>query len=729
MADSDGKVRIIIDTNADTAAKALDNTSKAFDKTGNAARSASSIFASFQQDIDKNTIALRDMALGGGENTQKFKELAQRTKEYQQMLDNASKTVEKATGSFNLQADITKKLAGAVKGLAGAYLGVQGIKALINYSKEAVQNIREEEIAIKQLNQTLMNAGVYTSQYSSQLQKLANEIQENSNYGNEAVLKAVALGQAYVGNIKISKELTKATVDFASATGMDLEQAFSLVGKSIGSQTNALGRYGISLKKGMTESQKMEAIQKQLDARYRGSANEMKNSSEQLKNALGELSKSFGRILNPAVEATELKLKSGAYSLRDWIDNVRILHSEINKLDLQESQTRYKQLETYLNKLDAKQKKQGYLSGPEKGKYKQSVKDLLEVEAHMDSLFKKEREMAKLSNATGNLRLNDNFGEINTENTKKAKDAIDKLNDSIAEQKRRVELTALTYGTSSIQVQKAFEQYKQLNGQLQSISRLFETPKGAYQELSDKVSIYTAKLRDLAAEQKVGTTDWAEYTQKLKNAQTELENVNKSLEDNGIKIDDVSKRISSSLSSGLISALRSGGSAFDVFSNIAVGALQKVLDKILEMSVITPLLNTFSGGIGGSLLSFFGFKNGGVFKNGNVIPFAKGGLVNKPTLFPMANGGTGLMGEAGTEAVMPLKRMANGKLGVEASGNNGTVINIYNQSNSQIETRKRDNGSMDIIIKRVNEALMNERTSSGFRAAYQREDRKGVQAC
>lgn len=95
----------------------------------------------------------------------------------------------------------------------------------------------------------------------------------------------------------------------------------------------------------------------------------------------------------------------------------------------------------------------------------------------------------------------------------------------------------------------------------------------------------------------------------------------------------------------------------------------------------------------------------------------------------MANGGTGLMGEAGTEAVMPLKRMANGKLGVEASGNNGTVVNIYNQSNSQIETRKRDDGSMDIIIKRVNEALMNERTSSGFRAAYQREDRKGVQAC
>ena len=95
----------------------------------------------------------------------------------------------------------------------------------------------------------------------------------------------------------------------------------------------------------------------------------------------------------------------------------------------------------------------------------------------------------------------------------------------------------------------------------------------------------------------------------------------------------------------------------------------------------------------------------------------------------MANGSTGLMGEAGAEAVMPLRRMSNGRLGVEADNSgNGTVINIYNQSQSQIETRKRDDGNYDIIVKRVNEALMNERTSSGFRIAAQREESKGLQA-
>jgi phage-related minor tail protein len=56
--------------------------------------------------------------------------------------------------------------------------------------------------------------------------------------------------------------------------------------------------------------------------------------------------------------------------------------------------------------------------------------------------------------------------------------------------------------------------------------------------------------------------------------------------------------------------------------------------------------------------------NGNAFMGGNVIPFAKGGVVDSPTLFPMARGRTGLMGEAGPEAVMPLRRGRDGKLGV-----------------------------------------------------------------
>jgi phage-related minor tail protein len=70
-----------------------------------------------------------------------------------------------------------------------------------------------------------------------------------------------------------------------------------------------------------------------------------------------------------------------------------------------------------------------------------------------------------------------------------------------------------------------------------------------------------------------------------------------------------------------------------------------------------------------------------------VIPFALGGIVTRPTLFPMANG-MGLMGEAGAEAVMPLERGPGGRLGVRAMSGGppltvvGGAINITVQGNA-----------------------------------------------
>jgi len=58
-----------------------------------------------------------------------------------------------------------------------------------------------------------------------------------------------------------------------------------------------------------------------------------------------------------------------------------------------------------------------------------------------------------------------------------------------------------------------------------------------------------------------------------------------------------------------------------------------------------------------------------------VTPFARGGIVNGPVLFPM-QGGTGLMGEAGPEAIMPLARGADGRLGVQAQGTGARPVNV-----------------------------------------------------
>lgn len=92
--------------------------------------------------------------------------------------------------------------------------------------------------------------------------------------------------------------------------------------------------------------------------------------------------------------------------------------------------------------------------------------------------------------------------------------------------------------------------------------------------------------------------------------------------------------------------------------------------------------NRAGGGIFNNLLaslgSLFGFAKGGVFSSGvPVTAFANGGVVGSPTMFGM-RGGLGLMGEAGPEAIMPLKRGRDGRLGVAGGG--GQVVNNYNVS-------------------------------------------------
>ena len=95
-------------------------------------------------------------------------------------------------------------------------------------------------------------------------------------------------------------------------------------------------------------------------------------------------------------------------------------------------------------------------------------------------------------------------------------------------------------------------------------------------------------------------------------------------------------------------------------------------------SVAAP--DSLMGNIGKGLMSYEA-ANGGVLNNGQVVPYANGGVVGGPTTFPMSGGRTGLMGEAGPEAIMPLKRGKDGKLGVQADGGSSSNVVIHQSFN------------------------------------------------
>lgn len=130
--------------------------------------------------------------------------------------------------------------------------------------------------------------------------------------------------------------------------------------------------------------------------------------------------------------------------------------------------------------------------------------------------------------------------------------------------------------------------------------------------------------------------------------------------------------------------------------------IDSMIADLLRMMIYQNITSPLSGAISSGLGSLFGgaaSAKGNVFQGGNVIPFARGGIVDRPTVFPMARG-VGLMGEAGPEAVMPLTRIG-GDLGVKAVGGN-TEVNIYNNVGANVTTQERataDGGkAIDVYI-------------------------------
>lgn len=139
----------------------------------------------------------------------------------------------------------------------------------------------------------------------------------------------------------------------------------------------------------------------------------------------------------------------------------------------------------------------------------------------------------------------------------------------------------------------------------------------------------------------------------------ELDDVSLELE----RIGDLADGVARSISSAFRGALMDGKSFKSVLGDIA-----RSFADIALKAAIKPLGNLVGGLVG----NLFAGTNPAL---GTVTPFAKGGVIATPSYFPLA-GGLGLAGEAGPEAIMPLARGPDGRLGVAGGG--GAVQVTFN---------------------------------------------------
>lgn len=152
----------------------------------------------------------------------------------------------------------------------------------------------------------------------------------------------------------------------------------------------------------------------------------------------------------------------------------------------------------------------------------------------------------------------------------------------------------------------------------------------------------------------------------------ELGRLRESLTYTGREVNVLGNSIGRSLKRAFDGVVFDGMKLSDALKGVAQSMSQTAYSIALK-PVQDALGGAIASGINGLVGGMFPFAKGGAFSQGQVMAFAKGGVVSAPTSFPM-RGATGLMGEAGPEAIMPLARGADGRLGVQAAG--GKTINV-----------------------------------------------------
>lgn len=181
--------------------------------------------------------------------------------------------------------------------------------------------------------------------------------------------------------------------------------------------------------------------------------------------------------------------------------------------------------------------------------------------------------------------------------------------------------------------------------------------------------------------------------------------------DANAQIQSVTSATLNGFSSQLAETLTGGEASFRDFTR----SILKMLTEIaLKMSIVKGF-EAFGFG-GGSVVAN---ANGGVYNTPGLSAYS-GQIVSKPTLFPFARG-AGLMGEAGPEAILPLRRGIDGKLGVVAANANKSAGGFYQTNHITIQN---DGGNgemgpnavkqlMDLVEKKTQQVIAKERRDGG----------------
>lgn len=268
---------------------------------------------------------------------------------------------------------------------------------------------------------------------------------------------------------------------------------------------------------------------------------------------------------------------------------------------------------------------------------------------------------------------------------------------------------------AELQVQQQFAQRRRELDEAQMVesTRISESQyQTRLRLLQENEDAQIAIIQAAAATKKAKEADWSlGAMDALRNYQDSAENVYQSI---GQMVQNSFRGMEDALTTFVTTGKLS-------FKDLADSIISDMVRIAIQQSITGPL----AGALGGALSGIFGGSSlpstaswalpvmpsakGNVFGSGSDLEYYRNTIVSSPTLFQFAKGGAfGLMGEAGPEAIMPLKRGPDGRLGVSTHGGGGSgdvTVNVINNS-SQPVTASQPKISMDLMGRMVVEVMI-----------------------
>lgn len=243
------------------------------------------------------------------------------------------------TTTEKTQANFTK-MAKSLLGTLGLTAGLAMLsRKVVQLGKDMVAAYGNQEEAEARLAAAIRATGREADISQRRLQGLASELQKVTRYGDETTISAMAMLQQLADlNQDGLEKVTPALLDFAAAMNLDLNTAATLVGKTLGSSTNALSRYGVEIDVTAGPTEKLAQLTEVLNEKFGGTAEAMGATSlgtiARYKNAIGDLKESYGEVITEGGEKFIGFLTQVIERLTEGRERARLMKEAVENLVL-----------------------------------------------------------------------------------------------------------------------------------------------------------------------------------------------------------------------------------------------------------------------------------------------------------------------------------------------------------------------------------------------------------